>query len=186
MKKLVYGFILLFCLFPMVKTSAQGQKVRVYIETSYLHGLVEKGDGFKITRSNSNMSGLGLHLSALYSFSEVIAAGAGLGLDRYNNPGYNSLPIFASLQCMPLSNRNIYAFTNLGYGIGGGDFTKGGMCEIGVGYKLIIKQSFGLNFKLGYNLKQINTEVKDFWGTTNLGKIDRNRHSIFISFGAIL
>lgn len=180
-------FILSFCLLPLFKTSAQDHKIRFYVETSYLYGLVEKGDGFKITRSNSNMSGMGLHLSALYSFSKVFSAGVGLGLDRYNNPGYNSLPIFTSLQCMPLSvNRNIYAFTNIGYGIGGADFTKGGMCDLGIGYKLIIKQSFGLNLKLGYNLKQINSEVKDFWGITNFGKIDRNRHSLFIAFGAIL
>lgn len=171
---------------PIAEISAQSRKLRVYIESSYLHGLVEKGDGYRITRSNSNMNGQCLHLSALYSFSKIIAVGAGFGLDRYNNPGYNSLPVFASLQCMPLSNRNIYAFTNLGYGVGGGDFTKGKMGEIGVGYKLIIKQSFGLNFKVGYNQKQINTEVKDFWGITNLGIIDRNRHSVFISIGAIL
>lgn len=57
---------------------------------------------------------------------------------------------------------NIYAFTNIEYGIGGADFTKGRMGELGVGYKLIIKQSFGLNFKLEYSLKQIITEIKDF------------------------
>jgi Uncharacterized conserved protein len=186
MKRIIYSTILLVCL-SAIDISAQEQKLRFYIESSYLFGLVEKGDGFKINRSDSKMNGLSLHLSALYSLSKVISIGGGLGLDRYNNPGYNTLPFFLSMHCMPISmNRNIYAFTNIGYGIGGGDFTKGKMCDLGIGYKLIIKQSFGLNFKLGYNLKSINSEVKDFWGTTNLGTIDRDRHSIFIAFGAIL
>ncbi|NDV57705.1 hypothetical protein [Bacteroides sp. 519] len=187
MKKLIYCFTLLFCLLPLVKATAQSQKIRVYIETSYLYGLAEKGDGFKLTRSDSKMSGVGLHLSALYSFSKTFSVGLGLGLDRYNNPGYNSLPLFVSLQCMPLNfNRNIYVFTNVGYGVGGADFTKGAMLDAGVGYKLILKESFGINLRLGYNLKQIDTKVKDFWGTTEIGRIDRNRHSLFIAIGAIL
>ena len=43
------------------------------------------------------MYGNPLHLSALYNFTQQLSAGVGVGADRYENPGYNTLLIYMPL-----------------------------------------------------------------------------------------
>lgn len=102
------------------------------------------------------MYGNALHLSVLYNFTKQISAGAGIGADRYESPGYNTFPLFASIHYSPLKQHtNFYVFANVGYALFGKQETYNGwVVDLGVGYKKMFSRHFGLNFQLGYNWKQ--------------------------------
>ena len=138
-----------------VSPSIAQSKFHVLFDYHYNLGLYETASNKNITRSELNMYGNSLHLSALYNINNRLALGAGVGVDRYDNPGYNTLPIFATVHYAPLTKLpNVYAYTNLGYSIGGDNFYSGMVWDLGAGYKWMFSKHFGLNFQLGYDLKQ--------------------------------
>lgn len=159
--------------------SAQS-KVNVVLDYHYQLGLSETGGGYNISRKNNNMYGNSLHLSAMYNFTMQLSAGLGIGADRYDNPGYNTFPVFAAIHYSPLKRLpNAYSYTNLGYAVIGKYSTyKGLMWDLGVGYKKMFRSHFGLNFQLGYNLKKFQDNTGEY-------KPDRTRHSISFGMGAI-
>ena len=190
-KQLIISFIAI-----MFSSQIFSQKrVMLYIDYGFMFGLQEKFDDFTLSRNDYKMSGNSLHLTALYPLSENISVGAGMGLDRYEHPGYNTMPFFATAHISPIkTNHDIYAFSNIGYSIGGNTFAKGAMWDIGIGYKWMIKPKFGITFKLGYNLKSTTaTNSSDIASDTsiaefeiqNIDNINHTRHSIIIGTGII-
>lgn len=156
MKSLKSAVILcvLGIMFPLL-SSAQS-KVNVFLDYQYRLGLYEKLGEYSISRKESHLYGNALHLSVLYNFTKQIAAGAGIGADRYENPGYNTFPLFVSLHYSPLKHHiNFYTYTNVGYALFGKQETyEGWVFDLGVGYKKMFRRHFGLNFQAGYNWKQ--------------------------------
>jgi len=144
--------ILLVCL----ATSAWGQR-RIHFDVDYHYnlGVVENFMGTKLHRDDYSMGGHSLHLAARYDVAPRWSAGLGIGLDRYTEPDYNTMPVYATVRFAALpSVPSAYAFADLGYALGVGDYTKGFAGALGVGYTYMIAKHFGLNFQLAYNLKK--------------------------------
>lgn len=186
MKKLL---LIAFVAIASINVHAQ-RKVQFNVDASYLYGLQERTDFGNFSRSDFNMSGASLHLSALYRFSDSFAAGAGIGLDRYNHSGYNTLPIFVKAKYSPLKPcKEAFLFGELGRCIGTSDCTKGTILNTGFGYNLYSKNNFGINVKLGYNINwaegdfDISTLNESDYAFVSFKDIDHVRHSIFIGVG---
>ena len=177
LKSIAVLFLLGIC--PLF-ASAQS-KMNVILDYHCQLGLSETGGGYTISRKDSKMYGNSLHLSAMYNFTKRFATGVGIGADRYENPGYNTFPVFASLHYSPLQKilPDAYAYTNLGYAvICKNDIYKGLMWDLGFGYKKMFRPHFGINFQLGYNLKEFHDNRMEYI-------LDRTRHSISFGIGLI-
>ena len=177
--------MLLFSLATFAQKGDKTSPFNIVLDYHYNLGLTERGDLHKSNRSDLKMYGNSIHLSGLYNLDQQWAVGIGLGFDRYENVGYNTLPIYATCHFAPLQHvPSAYIYTNLGYAIGGSDFTKGMLFDLGLGYKLMLKRHFGFNFQLGYNLKDFRRkmDVLESNGTTHKKSFSQWRNSI--SFGA--
>ena len=177
MKKKIDKLLLVSLLGIFTLPSFAQNKFHVAIDYHYLFGLSEKGS-YNISRKDSKMYGNSLHLTALYNFTSQITGGLGLGADRYESPGYNTFPIYASLQYSFLRHLpNIYTYSNIGYAfINKNDTYSGLTWDLGCGYKKMIRSHFGYNLNIGYNLKQFEKVVDN----------DNNtRHSLSFGFGVI-
>ena len=64
------------------------------------------------------------------------SVGGGIGLDRYTEDDFNTMPLYATLRYKPLKKLpGAYAFTDLGYAIGvSDDFYPGFTGRLGLGY----------------------------------------------------
>jgi len=130
-------------------------KLHFDVDYHYNLGFVENFMGTKLTRGDYGLSGHSIRFAPRYDFAERWSAGIGVGWDRYNDPDYNTLPIFATVRYYALQQvPNAYAFADLGYAIKTGDYVKGFTGSLGVGYTYQIAKHFGLNFQIAYNLKQ--------------------------------
>lgn len=176
-------------------------KVHVVLGWKYNFGLYEHEYGGNITRGDAKMYGNALHLTLLYDVLPQLSVGAGIGSDRYENPGYNTFPAFVTAQFHPMMNKlpKGYIFTNLGAGIHSDDADafKGFMGDLGVGYTLMFHKHFGLDFQLGYDLKEFKGvpvyEMKIVNVEGNIAEAEINligcknfwRHSIQMSVGLV-
>lgn len=150
-------------------------------------GFGENHNGTPLRRSDGyNMRGNSLHLTALYDITKRISFGAGIGADRYEEPGYNTIPVFGTFRYRPFRTfLDAYTYTNLGYGLFGGENSSsysGWMWDAGVGYNLMFRRHFGLNFQVGYNLKEFRDVYSDADGNLSGNSI---RHSLSLGFGLV-
>lgn len=163
---------------------AKAQRFHVVVDYHYNLGFGEDYAGLKLRRNHYDMSGHSLHVTALYDITKRISAGAGIGADRYEEPGYNTFPLFGTFRYRPMRRfLDGYLFTNLGYGLFAREDIYGGwMWDAGVGYTKMFRRHFGLNFQVGYNLK----EFKDvpFFGET-MTWTDNLRHSLSLGVGLV-
>jgi hypothetical protein len=171
------------------KTIKKDPKFHVLLDYHYNLGLATKQQWQSYDLSKRGHS---LHLTALYDFTSRIAAGIGIGADRYTHPDFNTIPVYATFRYKPVSNiPQGYIYTNLGYGCFSNEaITSGWMWDLGIGYTKMFRRHFGLNFQIGYNLKEfadipfyeynINTE-----NITYLGTINDLRHSLSIGIGLV-
>lgn len=95
-----------------------------------------------------------------YFFSPYFSAGLGIGLDGYNNPDINTLPVFLDLRAYLSDNYNS-AFVFLDYGTlvdASDNFHKGNLFNIGAGYKVFVskKKRIALVPEIGYSVKNIS------------------------------
>ena len=165
-------------------------KFHVITDVHYLYGISETCSGLTLTREDVNLYGKSLHFTGLYDFSKSISAGIGVGADRYENPGYNTLPVFATLQYFPIIQLpSAYVYTNLGTAIKSSNTYSGLMFDIGLGYRKMFKKHFGLNFQLGYNLKHINDTPIYRLSSDNqsydIQNVNSIRHSLSLGIGVI-
>ncbi|HZK68452.1 MAG TPA: hypothetical protein VFC36_02530 [Paludibacter sp.] len=189
-KKIIIFAVIAQCFIGSYQVSAQS-KIHFVTDIHYLYGLSETNSYLTLTRKDVNLYGKSLHLTSLYDFSKSISAGVGIGADRYENPGFNTLPVFASLYYTPfvITHPRTYLFTNLGFGIKNSYANSGLMFDAGIGYKKMFSSRFGLNFQLGYNLKQIN-ETPIYIPTVDNQSYDliyvtSLRHSLSLGIGVI-
>lgn len=184
------AMLLLFCTTASV-IKAQS-KFHIVLDYHYNLGLNERYWNTTFNRSNYKMYGNSFHLTALYDIPKKMAVGIGIGADRYEEPEYNTFPIYGTFRYKPISKiPNGYIFTNLGYGIFKNEsINPGWMWDVGIGYTKMFRKHFGLNFQLGYNLKEfsgipsykVNNET---WETTYIGEKSSIRHSLSFGVGLV-
>lgn len=139
-------------------TTAKGQgKFHFDIDYHYNLGLCEKIMGQTLKRDQYNMGGNSIQFTPRYDITRQWSAGIGIGLSRYTNLDYNTMPVYATVRYKAIEKvPDLYLFTDLGYALKVGDFTKGFTGNIGIGYTHMFKKHFGLNFQIAYNLKRFN------------------------------
>ena len=154
------------------------------LSTSYENGSESGHWG----RGDYKMGGNSIHFTGRYDINEKFSTGLGFGWDRYTEPEYNTLPIFATLRYMPIKTlKNAYCFTDLGYGIKPKDtYNSGFLMNLGVAYTKMFSAHFGLNFQIAYNYKVFNDGIisivtDDKGNYLDCEYFDNTRHSI--SFG---
>lgn len=118
----------------------------------------------------------------------------GIGADRYTHPDFNTIPIYGTFRYSPITKiPKGYLYTNLGYGCFANEaISSGWMWDLGIGYTKMFRKHFGLNFQIGYNLKEFadipsyrydidseNTVI------TYLGKVKDLRHSLSFGIGMV-
>ena len=168
---------ILFSLILFQSTDAKAQcKFHVDLDYHYYFGLAEKVsiNRHTDTRSDYKMGGNSLTLAARYDVHPKVSVGAGFGLSRY------TLPIYVTLRYKPIEKmKDAYVFTDLGYGIDSeeDDFTPGVLFNLGVGYTKMFAKHFGVNFQLGYNLKQFK------YTHSNIPNLEATRHSVIFGLG---
>lgn len=170
-------------------TTAWGQS-RFHIDVDYHYnlGLSEKFMGTSLNRNKYKMGGHSIHLSPRYDISPLWSAGIGIGLDRYTELDYNTLPIFATVRYRALKKiPDVYAFTDLGYAIKAGDYTKGFTGSLGIGYTYMLAKHFGVNVQIAYNLKRF-TDISTYIynaesGESSFSKEKSTRHSLSFGIG---
>ena len=172
---------ILFALILFQSTDAKAHcKFHVDLDYHYYFGLTGKVGSKTDTRSDYNMGGNSLTLAARYDVHPKVSVGAGVGLARYTQRYFNTLPIYATLRYKPIEKvKDAYVFTDLGYAIDSekDDFTPGVLFNLGVGYTKMFAKHFGVNFQLGYNLKQFK------YNHSNIPDLKSTRHSVIFGVG---
>lgn len=191
----------IFAALYLMHPDTAASQTRFHIELDYHHnwGLGESGPNYHFSRRDMDMYGNSLHLTAFYKVAKRLSLGIGMGADRYESPGYNTFPLFVSgqYQLLPVRLPGGYVYSNLGYGIGsGGNVTKGWLWDLGIGYKKMFRKHLGLNFQLGYNLKQFRgiptydvvetPDTEPGFEVLYLGEKNSLRHSVSVGIGLIL
>ena len=164
---------------------AQGE-LHFDVDYHYNLGISECSMGGSYKRDEYKMGGHSLRFATRYAFSPSWSAGIGIGLDRYTQPDYNTLPVYATARYAPICTiPNSYIFVDLGYAIKTGDFVPGLTGTWGVGYTMKIANQLTANFQIGYNLKKFEEIPVQIHNPVNeafcIGKETCTRHSI--SFG---
>lgn len=128
-----------------------------------------------VTRTDAkgnNANGNSIQTINGYFVSPKFSLGLGLGLERFNNPGANTFPVFIDARYYLEDNYNsFYAFGNIGTLIKIADnYNKGGMVGAGIGYKFFINSSktIALVTDLGYNHRLIKVPFIDNPNTSDL------------------
>jgi len=173
--------VIAFSLVILLSIDAKAQsKFHVDLDYHYYFGLAGKVGSKTDTRSDYNMGGNSLTLAARYDVHPKVSVGAGVGLARYTQRYFNTLPIYATLRYKPIEKvKDAYVFTDLGYAIDSekDDFTPGVLFNLGVGYTKMFAKHFGVNFQLGYNLKQFK------YTHSNIPNLEATRHSVIFGLG---
>ncbi|WP_302392447.1 hypothetical protein, partial [Phocaeicola coprophilus] len=171
----------------------KNSRFHIVLDYHYNLGLSQRiGSQTQGRNETYRMGGNSLHLTALYDFTEKFSAGAGIGADRYTNSDFNTFPVYAAFRYRPLSRiPAAYVYTNAGYGLFKSvNIYAGWVGDLGIGYQYMLRKHFGLNFQLGYNLKEfagIESYAYDpsTGQTTFLGKKSAVRHSVSFGFGLV-
>lgn len=171
-------------------TKGQG-KFHFDIDYHYNLGLREKLMGVPLKRSQYQMGGNSVQLSSRYDITPRWSAGMGIGLSRYTNLDYNTLPVFATVRYKAIEKvPDIYLFSDLGYALKVGEFTKGITGNIGIGYTHMLQKHFGLNFQIAYNVKRFNDIPVYIYDVdsqeTHLFNENGTRHSLSFGVGITL
>lgn len=147
----------------VVSGEVQPATVQFGIDFGYSLGLSQREFGQNFTRKDGNMYSLSIKALALWNINRNWTAGAGVGIDSYNY-GPNTMPLFLTGRFRPFERRGLsglYAFTDLGYAPGVGDYSPGLLWDIGVGWRKMWRRHFGINVQFGYGLKQFRTHYYD-------------------------
>lgn len=147
--------------------------------------------GQTLKRSQYKTGGNSIQFTPRYDITHKWSAGIGVGLSRYTNLDYNTLPVYATVRYKAIEKvPDLYFFSDLGYALKVGDFTKGFTGNIGIGYTHMFKKHLGLNFQIAYNLKRFNdipTIIYDANSQeTHYGTTNSTRHSLSFGVGITL
>lgn len=169
MKTKLTAFIAALLLWTALPSQAQ-----FHAELGYRYGLGlnEQMLGECVYRDQYKMYSNTILLNFMYDITPQMSAGAGVGFTLCETGSHGSLPVYATFRYSPLKKvPGFYAFTDLGYAppIGPGKsitwsmgqeqtryegLNYGWLWDLGVGYRIMFRKHFGLNFQLCYNLQQ--------------------------------
>lgn len=170
-------------------TARSQNRFHIALDYHYHIGLRERFYDYTLTRKDGDMRGNSLHLTALYDISQRITAGAGFGADRYEEPGYNTFPVYGTLRYRPIRKfPDGYLYTNLGYGVmsSSDDIYPGWMWDLGVGYTKMFRKHAGIDLQFGYNLKEFGDILYYRAGEDRLVEGRSNlRHSLSVGIGYV-
>jgi hypothetical protein len=122
------------------------------------------GEGVVLTELPSdNANAFSFHTINGYFFNPYLSAGIGVGLDGYNNPRYNTLPIYIDIRGY-LTDGLGSPYVYLNYGtlikIQNGP-QNGNMFNIGLGYKVPLNEDrFIIVGDIGYSYKAVSNDGK--------------------------
>ncbi len=173
-------------------TAAKGQsKFHFDIDYHYNLGLCEKMMGQTLKRSQYKMGGNSIQFSPRYDITPRWSAGIGIGVSIYTNLDHNTMPVYATVRYKAIEKvPDLYLFTDLGYALKVGDFTKGFTGNLGIGYTHMFKKHFGLNFQIAYNLMRFNDIPVYIYDVdsheTHLFNENSTRHSLSFGVGVTL
>jgi hypothetical protein len=209
MKKTRLAFLLLLIpgtsAVPADAVAQNDARFHVELDYGYHAGLSESLNHYNF-KSQGTLGGHSLTINALYNIRPDMTVGVGYGLTRFTRRyqgDNNTMPLYATFRYRPLAtHRAFYAYTDLGYTLlndrENHNFTGGFLGGIGVGYQLMFKRHFGLNFKLGYGIQQfartpvvvsINEKTDQATGNTFIdATYDYRslwRHSILFGLGLV-
>ncbi len=162
MKKLIFISTLLFLC--VLGTQAQEKtqdeaKFHLILDQKFMVSLYETGDAGNFSRSEIDADGVSLRLSGVYSFLPRLTAGIGIGAEAHS---HGSFPVFATIHYKLFKNNSFFLFGNGGYAFKTENTVSGLLAEAGLGYKKMFKKHFGLNFHIGYHLKQFNLDIHEY------------------------
>ncbi len=144
----------IICLIACFAPANAQRRLHFDLDYHYFLGLTHRMLGMTLNRGDFDMDAHSARFAVRYDISQRVSAGVGIGIDAYES--YNAAPVYATCRYRFLDKQPLYAFTNLGYSIGGsgagGPFRRGAMFDVGVGYPLMLTKNFGFNFQIGYNL----------------------------------
>jgi len=180
-KKIV---LVIFVVLGLQNIFAQS-RLSAELDLGYMIGFAENGSSYKITRSSYKMCTNSIRFSGVYHFTNTLSTGIGAGSERYETPGYNTLPIFALFRYAPLPFfPKGYVYTDLGYSIKvSSAYTSGLLYDLGIGYQWMLHKHFGLKAQIGYNLKQFKTDYQS--SELSGEKVTQWRHSLVLSTGLV-
>ncbi|MEZ4793685.1 MAG: hypothetical protein R2783_09540, partial [Gelidibacter sp.] len=190
---------LTFILFTISTFSQEEKKVDDYrnkgyfniTRFSYIHVIEAKLETFSPTDGVivtdlpiDKAQGYSLQTINGYFFSPYFSAGIGVGLDGYNNPNFNTLPIFLDLRVY--FNDEIgspYLYTDYGTlaKVEGGK-NNGTIFNIGLGYKIPIKNRFVIMTDISYSYKTISNDGLSIRKSESWAQIK----GVMLSLGVIL
>ncbi|NIK90896.1 porin family protein [Mangrovimonas sp. CR14] len=122
-----------------------------------------------------------------YFLTPYFSLGLGFGFDGYQNPTFNTLPVFLDLRLYGTDDENSpYIYGNIGPSInlGGGEsptFKKGMIFNFGLGYKFNVRDSLFLVTDVFYSHKNVSLTKEWLDKSPNTIKIN----GIGLSVGAI-
>ena len=93
------------------------------------------------------------------------SVGIGVGLDGYNDPNINTLPIFIDIRSYFTEDENspyLYLDGGILAKLGSVDLNKGSLLNLGAGYKFFASKRLALVTDISYNLKSISLTDEPF------------------------
>ncbi|MBS3775616.1 MAG: hypothetical protein KGY70_10535 [Bacteroidales bacterium] len=106
-----------------------------------------------------------------YFITPRFSVALGAGADAYNNPSYNTFPVFADVRAYLHDARNTpYVFFDLGKSLPvAPEIEEGMFINGGVGFKYFVSERICLNTEIGYNYQRMNPEKHYFSDLLNIG-----------------
>ena len=99
-----------------------------------------------------------LQTIAGYFLNPYLSVGAGIGLDGYHEPTFNTMPFFIDVRGYFVNNKSsVFAFLDYGALIKAGPlYRKGLMLEVGIGYKFFASSHIAMVGSISGNFKGLS------------------------------
>lgn len=128
----------------------------------------EGSRGFNLNTDQSYAKSLNVVLG-YFVIPHRLMVGLGFGLDRYEDPGFNTAPLYGDIRYYWTDERNVpYIYASLGgllkLSI---DFKPGATGRLGIGYKFFASKKLALHADLGYMAKGVNLDGKPIRNSNN-------------------
>lgn len=168
--------LMIFTVFLIVGGAAHAQRLNLMkkknegifniTQIGYLSGMgnISYDGDLKVNESQTYRirTMFGYFISPRFSFA------LGAGADAYQNPSYNTLPVFADVRGYLHDARNSpYVFIDLGNSFPiGPEFEEGMFLNFGAGFKYFVSERMCLNTSIGYNYQRMHPEklyYNDLW-----------------------
>jgi len=122
-----------------------------------------------------------------YFLTPHFSLGAGIGLDGYHNPTYNTMPLFIEGRAYLLNNRHSpFFYADIGKAIKAGmEFEEGLFFNTGIGYKFFLSEKFCIHTSIGYNLQHMKEAITWYTKTEENGTIQLEEQSTDINMSSI-